>query len=236
MERRNTVLLTVIAVATLLVAVVGATFAYFTATTAAQGSAGTTDVQTTAEVKAVGFQKTQLAGKTYLAYPGGVSHFGTQLTISKSADDNSGKDYGVSYSLSLSYVNNTKTAIKYTVYETTSEVTFDAGCTMTPDTSAGNGETRYYYTCTKTAADMATAFGETVLDSGELAAETATNTVITIDDNGAPFTVDTTGTTAVNKYYYVVLEYTNASGAQNDDMGKTISVTLDATTPKVIQK
>ena len=35
MERRNTVLLTVIAVATLLVAVVGATFAYFTATQSA---------------------------------------------------------------------------------------------------------------------------------------------------------------------------------------------------------
>ena len=32
MEKKNTILLTVIAVATLLVAVVGATFAYFTAT------------------------------------------------------------------------------------------------------------------------------------------------------------------------------------------------------------
>ena len=32
MERKNTILLTVIAIATLLVAVVGATFAYFTAT------------------------------------------------------------------------------------------------------------------------------------------------------------------------------------------------------------
>lgn len=236
MERRNTVLLTVIAVATLLVAVVGATFAYFTATTAAQGSAGTTDVQTTAEVKAVKFEKAQLAGRTYLAYPGGISHFGTQLIISKSADDNSGKEYGVSYNLKLSYTNNTKTAIKYTVYETTSEVAFDAGCTMTPDTSAGNGETRYYYTCTKTAEDIAAAFGTTVLSSGELAADTATNTDIAIDNSGSPFTVDTTGTTAINKYYYVVLEYNNANESQSDDMGKTVSVTLDTDTPKVVQK
>ena len=41
MERKNTVLLTVIAVATLLVAVIGATFAYFTATA---GGSGTTPV------------------------------------------------------------------------------------------------------------------------------------------------------------------------------------------------
>jgi len=37
MDKKNTMLLTVIAVATLLVAVVGATFAYFTATAQNQG-------------------------------------------------------------------------------------------------------------------------------------------------------------------------------------------------------
>ena len=38
MEKRNTMLLTVVAIATLLVAVVGATFAYFTATGDTSGS------------------------------------------------------------------------------------------------------------------------------------------------------------------------------------------------------
>lgn len=42
MERKNTMLLTIIAVATLLVAVVGATFAYFTATAEISGETGAT--------------------------------------------------------------------------------------------------------------------------------------------------------------------------------------------------
>ena len=42
MEKKNTVLLTVIAVATLLVAVVGATFAYFTASNSSTGNAAET--------------------------------------------------------------------------------------------------------------------------------------------------------------------------------------------------
>lgn len=46
MDKKNTMLLTVIAVATLLVAVVGATFAYFTASNSATGS---TNVETTTE-------------------------------------------------------------------------------------------------------------------------------------------------------------------------------------------
>ena len=49
MEKKNTILLTVIAVATLLVAVVGATFAYFTATNSTSGEGGTTDVTTAAK-------------------------------------------------------------------------------------------------------------------------------------------------------------------------------------------
>ena len=50
MEKKNTILLTVIAVATLLVAVVGATFAYFTATTQTGTGAGTTATDTATTV------------------------------------------------------------------------------------------------------------------------------------------------------------------------------------------
>ena len=46
MDKKNTLMLTVIAVATLLVAVVGATFAYFTAT---ENATGTTTVTTKTE-------------------------------------------------------------------------------------------------------------------------------------------------------------------------------------------
>lgn len=49
MDRKNTLLLTVIAVATLLVAVVGATFAYFTAQTGAGASANVTVTTSTSD-------------------------------------------------------------------------------------------------------------------------------------------------------------------------------------------
>lgn len=47
MDKKNTMLLTVIAVATLLVAVVGATFAYFTASTATKGQSTAVSTQVT---------------------------------------------------------------------------------------------------------------------------------------------------------------------------------------------
>ena len=51
MERKNTVLLTVIAIATLLVAVVGATFAYFTASNSVNtNSTGDTSIKATQEL------------------------------------------------------------------------------------------------------------------------------------------------------------------------------------------
>ena len=66
MERKNMVLLTVIAVATLLVAVVGATFAYFTATVtdnySGQNSNGQTDIKAG-----------QVAGKTVINTTTGVA-------------------------------------------------------------------------------------------------------------------------------------------------------------------
>ena len=46
MEKKNVVFLTVLAVATLLTAVVGTTFAYFTATVQGNGSATTTTITT----------------------------------------------------------------------------------------------------------------------------------------------------------------------------------------------
>ena len=54
MEKKNMILLTVIAVSTLLVAVVGATFAYFTATSTSTGNTNKTTV-TTAEIASTGY-------------------------------------------------------------------------------------------------------------------------------------------------------------------------------------
>ena len=58
MEKKNTILLTVIAVATLLVAVVGATFAYFTATSSTDGNGASTVTLKTETVSTVQLTKT----------------------------------------------------------------------------------------------------------------------------------------------------------------------------------
>ena len=60
MEKKNMVLLTVIAIATLLVAVVGATFAYFTATVKDERTPSESDG--TANITAVSVAKTTIVG------------------------------------------------------------------------------------------------------------------------------------------------------------------------------
>ncbi len=53
MDKKNTILLTVIAVATLLVAVVGATFAYFSVTTSSEGYSATTVTGQTGKIPTI---------------------------------------------------------------------------------------------------------------------------------------------------------------------------------------
>ena len=68
MEKKNMVLLTVIAVATLLVAVVGATFAYFTATSTTSGNETTTSA-TTAQLATLSWTAED-TGRSPQVYPG----------------------------------------------------------------------------------------------------------------------------------------------------------------------
>lgn len=78
MDKKNTMLLTVIAVATLLVAVVGATFAYFTASNSATGA---TNVTTT----------TEKVGAVVVSNPTGSMHL--NLTAAQMAIDTKGTSY-----------------------------------------------------------------------------------------------------------------------------------------------
>lgn len=120
MDKKNTMLLTVIAVATLLVAVVGATFAYFTATNEASGS--TTANVTTEAVGTVALSGSAAlhlyldendmlesvagsTGKTFWATAGSANYAGAQedvvtskLTVSKGE---TGTVYNCSYTLTV---------------------------------------------------------------------------------------------------------------------------------------
>ncbi len=113
MEKKNMVLLTVIAVATLLVAVVGATFAYFTATANPSGSAEatvTTNKLDGANVTFASEGKLQM-----LDYPGGLAVYGAKATIEKQqAEDQN--HYQATFNLKITYTNPTGTDLDWTLY------------------------------------------------------------------------------------------------------------------------
>ncbi len=119
MERKNTVLLTVIAVATLLVAVVGATFAYFTATTTTTDKGtGTSAELTTTELNGATIT---FDGETdkfeLLDYPGGIGVFGAKATITKTEGVKTDeKDYQATFNLKIEYTNKTGTDLDWELY------------------------------------------------------------------------------------------------------------------------
>ncbi len=116
MERKNTVLLTVIAVATLLVAVVGATFAYFTATNnnGTTTGAGTDNVMTaTLGDTTFTFEGKSLT-KSYLDYPGGLAVFGSKASLVKGGSDTN--NYSAKFDLEIEYENQTGTDLYWALY------------------------------------------------------------------------------------------------------------------------
>lgn len=239
MEKKNTVLLTVIAVATLLVAVVGATFAYFTATSTSTGTSGKVDV-TTADVAGATLTIGSAEGKSYLKYPGGVGYSGVTLKATKADTDNSTNNYNLSYQLKLTYTNSTDTDLNYKVYKVASIT--DPVCKEHEDSTSVPGQTLYYYTAAG-AADSATPNDCTItgLDSAEVVANgtltkgTATATDVTLAKDGTNVTFNSKTNEAVETYYLVV-EYPNAGTDESTgNMGKTISAQITGTVAAPVQ-
>ena len=210
MERKNTVLLTVIAVATLLVAVVGATFAYFTASTA-NGGAGESASVTTTTVGDVELNMSTVTTSNDLDYPGGFLVVGAK--VEATADSGS---YATTYTVNGTVSNNTRTALNWTLYERSSVVANPvAGCDLKETAAAG--ETQYYYEgCNVTALTE----GATKVDEGTVTAGSET-TAGSATIAAAGETLDTGAST----YYYLVVEYPNG-GNQDADQGKTITASL----------
>ena len=152
MERKNTVLLTVIAVATLLVAVVGATFAYFTATNTAEevGGAGTGEVNTTKLGNTTFTFEGKSLTNSYLDYPGGLAVFGSKANFEKDSED--GNKYNLTFDLDISYINNTDTDLYWALYMTAGdalEADLDPKCKLIADVK--DTETHYWYADTNVA-------------------------------------------------------------------------------------
>lgn len=219
MERKNTILLTVIAIATLLVAVVGATFAYFTATiqdnrTADDGN-GSTNVSTGRVANTTVVANVEGAAGKFTAtdvYPGHKEVAALQVTATSSNSEAS------------------TTKVQFTYDVTTNELGDNAKISLYKSETL-IPTTENYFACTKKTAE-GTADGAVnyfeECDSTKLVGDIiGTAKTITGDGTTVDLGTDTISTTSSKTvYYYVVVEFENKNESQNDVMGKTLTGTV----------
>ena len=215
MEKKNMVLLTVIAVATLLVAVVGATFAYFTATSTTSGNEKTTSA-TTAQLATLSWTAEE-TGRSPQVYPGFKAFQAYTLAA--------GGTGSARYQLKLTA--NVDPAFKsgdvtYSIYKATSEVTsslFTPG-NANVDTTTEPGVARYSITGSAFDSD---AEGLTAVVTDQ-PLTTVSDTVITGEGVQSVNTINA-GTT---EYYVLVLDFPNKNEAQTQQ-NATFSASLKLT-------
>ena len=234
MEKKNTVLLTVIAVATLLVAVVGATFAYFTASNSSTGNAaGNVNVNTATESADLVLNVDKVTGSNNIFYPGTKNFVGA--TASASFKDNNapadGKEYNISYTLEgkVTLAEAFATEVEWELYETETDLSSDlitcGAITEYTPTEGENAGTAIAGTKTQSctlalslANDASKKVKSGTINAGDLTA--------TVTHSG---TVKTNGTTAgTTKYYYLVVTLPEKGTDQSADAtGKTITIAID---------
>lgn len=220
MEKKNTILLTVIAVATLLVAVVGATFAYFTASTTTGTGTGTAETGETTTLGSTSLDMSTVStqGASNMSYPGGMMVAAAKVTASVTGDQTYNMTYDVKFEVDTSALSGSTSEIKYTVYRVDSAVSGDlvTGCQYHEEDDV-KGK-KYYYT------DCAAASG--------ILGGTPVKTETTISKHTAKTTVTISGetfsnvTNAGDEYvYYLVVSYVNDDAADQTatDAGKTIT-------------
>ena len=220
MEKKNTVLLTVIAVATLLVAVVGATFAYFTATNTVNDQSNGNVTINTASVESVSFTTASITGSDTPIYPGTANYIGASATASLTAAG--ARSYDVTYNVSGSVTLSEAFAfpVTWTLYSADIPVAEPVSCTEVANTTSGT-EVRYTQTCTVSNSLTATSATGTISAGQTSATVSLTGEVLN----------STTGTTGTSKYYYLVFTYPNDSTAsQNADQGKSITGAITSIT------
>lgn len=221
MEKKNTILLTVIAVATLLVAVVGATFAYFTATNKVTGS-GKEATVTTNTVGAVSLETTPgVEIENVAEYPGGYIVASANVTAT---DADANNNFNVTYTLNATVNNGTATPLNWTMYKLDAALVGDAvsGCKLATTQSGNTVQYSYGETCKLNASfTEANKVGE----GGTIAANKSAGT---IEITSETLSTANTGETA---YYYLVIKYPDTGADQTTgDAGKTITATITGAT------
>ena len=233
--------------------VVGATFAYFTASTTKEGTDPTTTVKTT-ELKGATVTFEGASSKfEMLNYPGGLAVYGAKATIAKTEDASDKNDYEATFNLKIDYTNETSTQLDWELWMVESEYDdLKAQETTTCELhQKGIGsETQFWYSDKSEGDDntqscdaeaittkLQTTLTGTKLAHGKLEANQKSNaghitksdldssTNFADDGDLAKRKINTSDKKA--KYYYLVIKYPNSGSDQSPtDAGKTISATL----------
>lgn len=219
MEKKNTILLTVIAIATLLVAVVGATFAYFTATVTdernGQGGNGSTNVTTGQLAGTTTVANVEGAAGSFTAsdvYPGHKEVAALQVSAT-SAQAGAKSNFKISYDVTANDIGANNVTVSLYKSETriaTGEDYFE--CKKDQGTTA-EGDKTFFETCNDNT--PGTLVETKTLAGGAETIDFANQTIITDAAN-----------TAKTVYYYVVVEFVDTKAPQNADMGKTLTGTI----------
>ena len=203
MEKKNVIFLSVIAVATLLTAVIGTTFAYFTANFTVSNTQNATNTVTTKTLSGVTVTLgNKISGDP--VYPGfkGVQ----EITVEGSEADVAGQ-------FTLTVTPNIDTAfgndVVWSLYQSDTAITCDTPVTKTDAGANGN---QIYQTTNCTDVSKLTA----LISNDTTTANTAKTTATLTAPNG--------GTAK----YYLVAEYKNNTAAAQNAQGKVFNLTVSA--------
>ena len=223
MERKNMVLLTVIAVATLLVAVVGATFAYFTASVSNDFSSDATgsSAQGRTNVTAGSVNGSSDAGIVIANVDGNAGSFTVSdiypghKEVAMASVTNKNPN-GTAAAISITYTPTENTfgngQVKISVYKSSTAVNIGTsnyfGCSQ--QTRAASGDIQYFETCTGTNTALGTAVATDVAINGITKLTLAANESVAGSADGTTV------------YYYFVVEFID-SGDQNAEQGHSLT-------------
>ena len=212
MEKKNMVLLTVIAVATLLVAVVGATFAYFTAQSTTTGNSATTSA-TTRQLAALSWTARE-SGESPEVYPGYMAYQAYEL----SATGNGSANYKLTLDATVDPAFNANAIedqkdLTYAIYKTTTAKPEYTTLFQPGDASVQTADNTTTYKITGagfTHDSLTPVVSERPLTTG-INQEIVAN---------APINAGAT------EYYVLVIHFKESGAAQNDLQGKAFSASL----------
>ena len=211
MEKKNMVLLTVIAVATLLVAVVGATFAYFTAQSTTTGNDTTTNVKTR-ELAALSWAAGE-KGASPAVYPGYMAYQAYELN----ATGNGSANYKLTLDATVDPAFNAGETedLTYSIYKTSVKpeygTLFQAG---QESVTTSDNTTTYKITGAGFTSDSLTP----VVQNQKLATGSGQEIVANQSINAGS-----------NEYYVLVINFVDSNGEQNALQGINFSAALKLT-------